>query len=526
MKINPRNKQTTVIIIVVVIGLLLGGLILGMDRKGASSEEQGHGHAEAKGHADMEHHGEKSTEKHDDAGEHEDDEHHADSVSQKGPQGGKLFTKDGYGLEITIFENEGEPQFRVYTYQNDKPLDPAATKLVVTLERLGRAPQNISFSKENGYLKGNAVIEEPHSFKVQIKATSGDKPYEFSYVQEEAQVAMSDTQLAQNGVKILKAGSVRIKTELQLIGEIRLNEDRTVHVVPRLAGIVESVRANAGDQVRKGQILAVISSQALSDQRSELLAAQKRLALARTTYEREKTLWEEKISAEQDYLQARTTMQEAQIIAQSAQQKLAALGASPSASNLTQYEIRSPIDGVITEKRISAGTVAKEDANIFDISDLSTVWVDLTVRAQDINALKTGQKATVKATAFDAEGSGTVSYIGSLVGEQTRAAKARVVLANPKGTWRPGLAVNVALVSDEVDVPVAVTTDSIQTVGDRTVVFVRYGNVLEARPLQLSRRDGKFIEVLKGLKAGEDYAATNSFLIKAELGKASASHDH
>ena len=175
----------------------------------------------------------------------------------------------------------------------------------------------------------------------------------------------------------------------------------------------------------------MISSQALSDQRSELLAAQKRLALARTTYEREKTLWEEKISAEQDYLQARTTMQEAQIIAQSAQQKLAALGASPSSTNLTQYEIRSPIDGVITEKRISAGTVAKEDANIFDISDLSTVWVDLTVRAQDINAVKTGQKATVKATAFDAEGTGTVSYIGSLVGEQTRAAKACLLYTSP-----------------------------------------------------------------------------------------------
>ena len=484
MKNIPRNKQTTFIIIVIAIGLLLGGLILVSDPKGAQNEESGKGHAETKEHADTEHHGKKSATKHDDAGGHEDNEHHAESTPQSGPKGGKLFTKDGYGLELTISENEGKPQFRVYTYQDGKPVDPAGTKVVVTLERLGRSPQSISFSKENDYLKSNSIIEEPHSFKVQIKATKGDQSYEFSYAQEEGQVAMSDEQLTKNGVKILKAGPVRIKTELQLIGEIRLNEDRTVQVVPRLAGIVESVRANAGDRVRKGQILAVISSQALSDQRSELLAAQKRLALARTTYEREKTLWEEKISAEQDYLQARTTMQEAQIIAQSAQQKLAALGASPSSTNLTQYEIRSPIDGVITEKRISAGTVAKEDANIFDISDLSTVWVDLTVRAQDINAVKTGQKATVKATAFDAEGTGTVSYIGSLVGEQTRAAKARIVMANPKGTWRPGLAVNVALVSDEVDVPVAVTTDSIQTLGNATVVFGRYGELFEARPLE------------------------------------------
>ena len=124
------------------------------------------------------------------------------------------------------------------------------------------------------------------------------------------------------------------------------------------------------------------------------------------------------------------------------------------------------------------------------------MWVDLTVRAEDINVLKTGQKGTVKSSAFDAQDTGTVSYIGALVGEQTRTAKARLVLANPKGLWRPGLPVNVNLVAGEVDVPVAVSADAIQTVRDWTVVFGRYGNLLEARPLELGRSDGKFIEVL------------------------------
>ncbi len=524
MKFKPRNKQTTIIIIVVVVGLLLGGLILGMGK--AQSPDEEHGHAEAQGHSDTEHHGEKGDAKHDDAKEHADDEHHAASEAQKGPHGGKMFTKDDYAIEVTIFEQGVEPEFRLYAFKNGKPLDPNASQVSVTLERLGRKPQVFTFVKEGDYLKGNAVVDEPHSFKVTINARYGDKPHQFAYSQEEGRVSMTDEQLKQNGVQIMTAGPARIKASLQLIGEIRLNEDRTVHVVPRLAGIVESVRANAGDQVKKGQVLAVISSQSLSDQRSELLAAQKRLSLARTTYEREKTLWEEKISAEQDYQQARAAMQEAQIMAQSAQQKLAALGATPSSSNLTQYEIRSPIDGVITDKRISTGTVTKEDDNIFVISDLSTVWVDLTVRAEDIGALKTGQKGTVKSTAFDAQDVGAVSYIGALVGEQTRTAKARIVLANPKGIWRPGLPVNVNLVAGEVDVPVAISTDAIQTIGDRQVVFGRYGNLLEARPLELGRSDGKFVEVLSGLIVDEKYAGTNSFLIKAEIGKSSAGHDH
>lgn len=501
MNINPRNKQRIIIMIVVLIGVLLGSLILRTDR----APPAGEGQSETK--------------------EHVETKGHAEGEPAKGPHGGRMFAKDAYGVEVTIFEQGVDPQFRVYTYQNGKPLDPSATSLNVTLERLGRQPQVIGFKKENDYLTGNAVVEEPHSFKVTINARHDNKPYQFAYEQEEARVRMTDEQLAQNGVQILTAGPVRIKTTLQLIGEVRLNEDRTVHVVPRLSGVVESVSANAGDRVRKGQVLAVISSQVLADHRSELQAAQQRLRLARTTYEREKKLWEEKISAEQDYLQARATMQEAQISVTSAQQKLASLGASPASGSLTRYEIRSPIDGVITDKRIAAGAVMKDDANIFDISDLSTVWVDLTVRAQDINSVKVGQKATVKATAFDAQGNGTVSYIGSLVGEQTRTATARLVLANPDSTWRPGLPVNVELVADEVEVPVAVSTEAIQTVRDWNAVFGRYGNALEARPLELGRSDGKFVEVRKGLNAGEQYAAKNSFLIKADLGKASASHD-
>jgi len=168
----------------------------------------------------------------------------------------------------------------------------------------------------------------------------------------------------------------------------------------------------------------------------------------------------------------------------------------------------------------------KDDTNIFIVADLSSVWAEVTVSAKDLNAVKVGQKASVKATAFDATATGTLSYVGALVGEQTRTTKARVVLPNPKGIWRPGLPVNIELVAAEIDVPVAVLSEAIQSIRDQPTVFGRYGDNLEARPLELGRSDGKFTEVVKGLNAGERYAAKNSFLIKADLGKASASHDH
>lgn len=525
---SKPKKQGLAIAIVVAIGIALGAAILTGEKAGPAGDE--HGHTEAAGHDDREHHGEAEAGHKDDA-QHADEEHHEETGEakhpepQKGPHGGKLLTDGRYGVEVTIFEQGVEPQFRLYTYLDGKPLDPAQSQLQLTLERLGQEPQVFKFQKERDYLKGDAVVMEPHSFKVSVSAAHGGKTYQFGYEQVEARVAMTDAQLKGAGVELATAGPAKIRTTLKLLGEVKYNSDRTVQVVPRLSGLVESVIANAGDRVRKGQVLAVLSSQALADQRSELLAAQRRLALARTTYERERKLWEEKISPEQDVLQARASMQDAEIAVQSTQQKLASLG-TPAGANLTRFELRSPIDGIVTDKRVSAGEVLKEDAVVFTVSDLSSVWVEAPVPAQDLGAIAAGQKASVSANAFEARAEGRVVYVSSLVGEQTRMATARVVVSNTKGIWRPGLPVTVEVTAGEKEVPVAIAADAVQDLRDWKVVFGRYGSNFEARPLELGRSDGRLVEVLGGLKAGERYAAKNSFLIKAELGKAGASHDH
>lgn len=497
-----NKKQTSAIAIILVTGIIFAWLILSKDSPQPTTEE-GQGHSEASSHADDK-----------------------DVAPKKGPHGGKLFTKDSYGIEVSIFEQGVEPQFRLYAYQDGKQIAPSANQVALTLERLGRQPQVFKFVVENDYLKGDAIVYEPHSFKVTVDARNGKLANQFSYEQVEARITMSGAQAQQNGVEVLTASPAKIKSNLHLIGEIKFNEDKLVHVVPRLTGVAASVSANAGDRVRKGQVLAVVSSQSLADQRSEWLATQKRLTLTRTTYEREKKLWEEKISSEQDYLQARGAMQEAEIAVQGAQQKLASLGGQGSGGDLTHYELRSPIDGIVVEKHLSLGEAVKDDATVFVVADLSTVWAEMTIYAKDLNTVKIGQKVAVKAAALNINSTGTVSYVGALVGEQTRTALARVVLSNPKGEWRPGLPVNIELTADEIEVPVAVSADAIQTLRDWNVVFGRYGEYFEARPIGLGRSDGKFVEVVSGLNVGEQYAAKNSYLIKADLGKSAASHDH
>jgi cobalt-zinc-cadmium efflux system membrane fusion protein len=154
-------------------------------------------------------------------------------------------------------------------------------------------------------------------FDAQLLLQYNGQKLQASFAQEEGKLELSDAQIAA-AVTLESAGSARIKTAITLPGEIRFNEDKTAHVVPRLAGVVEQVAVNLGQRVKRGQLLAVVASTALAEQRSELLAAQKRYSFARTTYEREKKLWDEKISAEQAY----QAMNEAQIALQNARQKL------------------------------------------------------------------------------------------------------------------------------------------------------------------------------------------------------------
>lgn len=267
---------------------------------------------------------------------------------------------------------------------------------------------------------------------------------------EEGYLTLSSEQITAAGIQLIETREQSISLSLPFPGEVRFDEDRTAHVVPRVPGVVESVPVSLGQSVKKGQLLAVISSQQISDQRSEQAAAQRRLALARTTYEREKRLWEDKISAEQDFLQARQALQEAEIALNNARQKISVLSGSTIVTGGNRYELRAPFDGVVVEKHLTPGEVVDETSAAFILSDLSRVWVTFGVSPKDLTKVEVGKPVTVHAPDLNAEVIGNVAYVGSLLGEQTRTATVRVTLENPQGAWRPGLFVNALVATDSL----------------------------------------------------------------------------
>ncbi|CAI8821895.1 membrane fusion protein, heavy metal efflux system [Pseudomonas sp. IT-232MI5] len=343
---------------------------------------------------------------------------------------------------------------------------------------------------------------------------------------EEGHIELSAEQITAAGIQLAEARAQNISRGLPFPGEVRFDEDRTAHVVPRVPGVVESVAVNLGQTVKKGQLLAVIASQQISDQRSEQAAAQRRLALARTTYEREKKLWQDKISAEQDFLQARQALQEAEIAVSNARQKISVLSGSVVATGGNRYELRAPFDGVVVEKHLTPGEVVDESTAAFTLSDLSRVWVTFGVSPKDLNKVQVGKAVTVSAPELNAEVVGSVAYVGSLLGEQTRTATVRVTLENPQGSWRPGLFVTALVATDSREAKVAVPETAIQTVEDKSTVFVRTDDGFEARAVELGSRAAGYVEITQGLEPGAQVASAGSFVLKSELGKASAEHSH
>lgn len=358
--------------------------------------------------------------------------------------------------------------------------------------------------------------------------------------QEEPIVRLSADQLAQNGIRVETAGPGQLATNLNLPGQVMINTDRLVRVVPRVAGVVREVKKTLGDRVKAGEVLAVIDSRELAEARAVYLVARERAALASATFQRKESLWKDQITSKQLYQEAKQALAVAQVEEHTAEQKLLAMGISlRELETLTRhsleslhphevlgrYDIAAPFSGTILERHITLGEAVESNASIFLLGDLNTVWVDLNVYPKDLSAVRTGQTVSIRAGESGPEAQGKIIHVQPLVSEETRRTFARVEVDNRGGRWQPGLFVTGRLQSGAVDVPLRVARSAMQSIKGETVVFVQENEGFEPRPVTVGRGDDGHVEIVAGLKVGERYVETGSFILKAELEKGEAEHE-
>jgi cobalt-zinc-cadmium efflux system membrane fusion protein len=148
------------------------------------------------------------------------------------------------------------------------------------------------------------------------------------------------------------------------------------------------------------------------------------------------------------------------------------------------------------------------------------------VYRRDFSRLRVGQPVRIDAGDGSAPADTTLAYLSPIGSPNTQTLLARAVLPNPDRSWRPGLFVTAEVEIGAAPVPVAVRREAIQRVRDRDVVFLAAGEVFEAQPVVLGRRDATHVEIASGLEAGASYVAAGSFILKSEALKSGAAHHH
>lgn len=189
------------------------------------------------------------------------------------------------------------------------------------------------------------------------------------------------------------------------------------------------------------------------------------------------------------------------------------------------YPVKAPISGVVMARTVNAGE-SVEQQTVFTVSDLGTLWAELLVFPGDVARLRTGQPVAIHSADGALRANASISHIAPGGDRDTQAIVVRVPIDNRTGHWRPGMGVSADVAVAESAVPLAVRSTALQTVDGERVVFVVGESGYEPRAVITGRADEDHTEIMSGLTAGERYVATDSFVVKAELEKSEAGHEH
>jgi cobalt-zinc-cadmium efflux system membrane fusion protein len=193
--------------------------------------------------------------------------------------------------------------------------------------------------------------------------------------------------------------------------------------------------------------------------------------------------------------------------------------------NLQPYSLVSRMEGTVVGRHASVGESVSAGDELFTVADLSTVWVDFQVYRQDFARLRVGQRVRLSAQGLPPT-EVRLAYLSPSTETHSQSLLARAELSNAGGAWTPGLFIQGEAAVEEFSAP-SVRLEAVQRLSQGPVIFVRAApNHYAARPVRLGRRDGEFVELLDGPPPATVYVDRNSFVLKAELGKGEAGHDH
>lgn len=339
---------------------------------------------------------------------------------------------------------------------------------------------------------------------------------------DEGKIALTNEQVKIAGIALGRP-TVGSDGALQLPATIEGDPQATQAVSAAIGGRVVALNRNLGQTIGRGQTLAIIESREAAQLQGEVQATRARLALANSNLAREERLFAQRVSPEQDVIAARTSATEARIAYQLAQQQVSAAGGD--GGRLNRIAIAAPISGQVIARSVVLGQTVAADAELYRIANLSSVSLSLNLQPADAGRIRPG--AIVSVSSPGRQAAGKISFVSPALDPATKLVPAIAILDNRAGQWRVGEAVtaSVALAGAHGDASISVPSTAIQTVEGKSVVFVRTKEGFEVVPVVLGDRAGANVIIGSGLKGTEQIAITNSFALKAEIGKGEAAHE-
>ncbi len=348
-------------------------------------------------------------------------------------------------------------------------------------------------------------------------------------------IQFSPKQIEEFGIELSQVQIGSLDNELELTGEIKIDEDKLAHIVVYSSGIVVQVNKSLGDFVNKSEVLAVIDSPEISNLQEEHLEATARLEIAEANYEREKQLQKEDLTTQADFLSAKDEYIKSQHDLHITERKLKIFGFNDAEINkLTHghqnkfdyYRITAPYSGTINKKNISKGEALERNAEVFTIADLSSVWIDFNLYQKDLPFIKSGQKISIHIPNLNGDLIGVIDFISPMIGENTRTAFARVILNNSNNSLKPGTFVTGKIKTSQSEKKLLIKKTAIQELDGQKVVFIKRNDNFTVQEIEIGQGGEDYVEILTGLSQEDIYVSTNSFILKAELEKNEISDSH
>lgn len=390
---------------------------------------------------------------------------------------------------------------------------------------------------------GGAADAQPASFEERVSANCEHKVpiYQCDECRYEVGVVKLDAGLLKRAdggglVRTHMAAKAKVPMVLPTTGEVALNENASVHISPRIPGIIESVSADIGARVKAGDTLLTLASVELGKALAEYGRNRALTGLSEKVLVRETKLKEQKVGSEQDIIEAQMAFElhRSDLLASEQtlhvlglrEKDLAGMSESPHGVGAGLLPVRAPLAGTIIEKHAVAGEMAEPGKDLMLLSDLGTVWIWADVRSSDLARLLAAEKrgpVTVEITveAFpDRRFAGMLDYVGATMDEQTRTVKVRATVKNHEMELRPGMfceaAISLATGQDEE--VLAVPRAAVLSDEGKSFVFKHWKDDFFVRQdVRKGREFFGMVEIVSGLQAGETIVSDGAFLLKSDV---------